>query len=82
MRRLGRRGALGAMLAMATAACSPLLLFNGLTPKDGGTVRLVHDAAFAPGPRGTLDVYAPKAPGRYPIIVFLYPSSQIGGAHV
>jgi acetyl esterase/lipase len=79
MRRLGRRGALGAMLALASAACSPLLLFNGLTPKDGGTVRLVHDAAFAPGPRGTIDIYAPKAPGRYPIIVFLYGGSWNSG---
>ena len=60
------------------AGCSPLKTFNMLTPKDGGTARVVKDARFAGGERGRLDVYAPRdiaAETRLPVIVFFYGGS-------
>ena len=58
--------------------CSPLKTFNLLTPKDGGSARIVRDAAFAAGERGRLDVYAPRgtaAEAKLPVIIFFYGGS-------
>lgn len=62
----------------AIASCAPLKTFNLLTPKDGGVRRVVSDAAYGPGPRQRLDVYAPAGAGK-PIIVFFYGGSWSSG---
>jgi acetyl esterase/lipase len=68
------------LLALLSAACSPLSLFNGLVPKDGGA-RKVASAAYGDGPRRMLDVYAPTRRGTdtRPVIVFFYGGSWSSG---
>ncbi|MBC2651592.1 alpha/beta hydrolase [Novosphingobium flavum] len=70
------------MLLLLTSGCSRLIMFNTVVPRDEGVVRVVHDAAYAPGRRGMIDVYAPRGasggPAR-PIIVFLYGGSWRSG---
>lgn len=73
---------LAASLLLALAACSPLRTFNALVPKDTGVVLAAKGARFAPGDRGTLDLYAPKrmpAGKRLPVIVFFYGGSWNSG---
>ncbi|HEX8401847.1 MAG TPA: alpha/beta hydrolase [Allosphingosinicella sp.] len=70
------------LLALA-ASCSPLKTFNALVPKDGGVAVAARDQAFRDGPRGRLDLYAPRAasPGaKLPVIVFFYGGSWNAGA--
>jgi acetyl esterase/lipase len=77
---LGRRylpsAGLGAVSLLATA-CSPLGLLNGIAPK-----RLsARNVPYGPGPRRTLDVYAPERTSRpAPVVVFLYGGSWDSGA--
>ncbi len=69
-----------ALLLLAAAACSRLMTFETIVPKDGGTRRIVSGAAFGDGPRRTLDVYAPAHAGRpLPVILFLYGGSWSSG---
>jgi len=70
-------------LLLILPACSPLGTFDSLVPKDGGTQIAAKDARFAPGARGTLDIYAPRNranAARLPVIVFFYGGSWRGGA--
>jgi acetyl esterase/lipase len=60
------------LLALALAACSPAALLNATVSSSGITV--THDIPYAPGARGTLDVYRPTLPGG-PLVVFLYGGS-------
>ncbi len=75
-----RRAGMG-LLASLAAACSPLATFNTLAPRDGGARRVARDVAFMDGPRGMLDVYAPRDPGRQPppVVVFFYGGSWNSG---
>jgi acetyl esterase/lipase len=68
------------LLGLLAAACSPLSLFNGLVPKDGGT-RKVASAAYGEGPRRMLDVYAPRGRSDQlrPVIIFFYGGSWSSG---
>lgn len=69
-------------LAILLSACSPLRTFNAVVPKDMGAVRIAQDQKFAEGPRGGLDLYAPRgtqADARLPVIVFLYGGSWNSG---
>lgn len=73
---LARRLALALALA-GTAACSPLTAFATLTPKDDA-VPSARDVVYGPGPRRSLDVYAPLAgqgQGQAPVAVFFYGGS-------
>jgi acetyl esterase/lipase len=73
---------LAAPLLLALASCSPVRTFNAVVPKDPGAVRVAADQAFASGPRGKLDLYAPRRrPGdhRLPVIVFFYGGSWSSG---
>ncbi len=55
----------------ALAACSGVGVLNAVEPK--GDVAIVRDLAYAPGPRGGVDVYRPKtAAAGAPVVVFLY----------
>jgi acetyl esterase/lipase len=46
-----------------------------------GAVQLRHDLAYAEGPRGRLDVYAPRKPRpKAPVVVFLYGGSWQSGS--
>lgn len=70
-----RRSLLSLLAATATTAlggCSVLNLFAAFTPRD--PARHVGDAiAYGPGPRRTLDVYAPETgSGPWPTVVFFY----------
>ncbi len=68
--RLARLGALVAAVGGLTG-CSAFGTLNALEPKGGLTIS--RDIAYAPGPRGMLDVYSPKsANGHTPVVVFFY----------
>ena len=68
-----------ALIVLATA-CSPLRLFNGLVPKDGGARLVLRDQPFGPDARQRLDVYAPRhMTGTAPVIVFFYSGSWNSG---
>ena len=70
------------LLLVALSACSPLRAFNALVPKDSTAAVVARDQAFADGPRGKVDVYAPR-PARLtqlPVIVFFYGGSWSSGA--
>lgn len=58
------------LLLLLVTACSPSGLLDGLTP-GYGVVR-TESLRYGAGPRGTLDVYRPQAPGPLPVVVFLY----------
>lgn len=67
---------------MLAAGCSPLTAFNRLVPKDADVAVVARDQAFADGPRGRLDLYAPRgtrADARLPVIVFFYGGSWNSG---
>jgi acetyl esterase/lipase len=65
---------------MLASACSPLLTFNALVPKDGGSRLVAHDVAYGGDPRQQLDLYAPVKPaGALPVIVFFYGGSWNSG---
>lgn len=49
-----------------------LALFNAVMPKDPGSRRVARDMAFGDDPRQRLDLYAPRKPGKHPIIAFFY----------
>ncbi len=69
-------------LAMLLSACSPLRTFNAVVPKDPGAVRVARDQGFSEGPRGRLDLYAPRgtrSDARLPVVVFLYGGSWNSG---
>lgn len=67
------------VLMLLSAACSPLALFNGVVPKDGGAAK-VGSVAYGAGPRRMLDVYAPtRGRGPWPVIVFFYGGSWSSG---
>lgn len=79
--RLQRTGT-GA-LALLLGACSPISMFNGVVPKDGGARRVAEGVAYGAGPRQKLDIYAPVRPSRaapLPVIVFFYGGSWNSGA--
>jgi len=64
------------------AACSPTLgMFDAVAPRDGGVRRVVRGAAYGPGPRQRLDLYAPTAQGGQPlpVLVFIYGGSWRNG---
>jgi acetyl esterase/lipase len=59
-------------------ACSSVDLLNAIVPKGG--VRITRDIAYAPGPRGGLDVYRPIAATKpAPVVVFVYGGSWDSG---
>jgi acetyl esterase/lipase len=71
-----------ALVLILLSACTPLRAFNTLVPKDPGTALVAKDQAFAPGRRGRLDLYAPKAAADgapLPVIVFFYGGSWNSG---
>ena len=79
--KLGKGRLAGALLGLVSSACSPLKVFDTVTPKDGGIRLVVRDAAFGPDPRQRIDVYAPaRLPASgVPVIVFFYGGSWSSG---
>lgn len=75
-----QKGGVG-LLALLLGACSPLSLFNGLMPKDGGVKLAASGVAYGADPRQRLDVYVPKnaGAGPRPVIVFFYGGSWNSG---
>ena len=75
------RRALAPILLLIATSCSPLRTFNSLVPKDPGVDVVARDQVFREGPRGRLDLYAPRQRGaeRLPIIVFFYGGSWNSG---
>ncbi len=71
---MDRRTLLTALPALA--GCSSIAAFDTLAPRDPGTRRIVHNAAYGAAPRQKLDLYAPEGtPGSLPVIVFIYGGS-------
>jgi len=71
-----RRALLAALPFLA--GCSPTLgMFDAVAPRDGGVRRVVRDAAYGPGERQKLDVYAPAAADGQPlpVLMFIYGGS-------
>ena len=79
-----RRAGLAALAATMTSACSPLSVFATLTPKDAARVE-ARGARYADGPRGGVDVYAPRqsssarAGQPAPVAIFFYGGSWDSG---
>ncbi len=67
---MARRALLAPLLALLAAACSPAGLLNAVAPRRG--LRHCSALAYAPGPRGGVDVYAPAAAQGAPVVVFFY----------
>ncbi|MEC8455912.1 MAG: alpha/beta hydrolase, partial [Pseudomonadota bacterium] len=75
-----RRGLFAPALGLVAAACSPLSspalsplgLLNSLGPRDAGERRVARDLPYGDDPRQRMDLYAPKAPGPHPVLVFFY----------
>jgi acetyl esterase/lipase len=67
-------------MPLLLGGCTPLSAFNALVPKDSGAERVAAGLAYGEGPRRMLDVYAPRGPGRRPVIVFFYGGSWNAGA--
>nr|WP_254108244.1 MULTISPECIES: alpha/beta hydrolase [unclassified Sphingomonas]AJW29632.1 carboxylesterase family protein [Sphingomonas sp. JE1] len=70
------------MAATIGAACSPLLTFDMLVPKDDGSIKVASDISYGEGPRQKLDIYAPRhfaTDARLPIILFFYGGSWASG---
>jgi acetyl esterase/lipase len=67
----------------ALVACTPSLgTFDALAPRDGGAGRVVRDAAYGPGARQKLDLYAPadqRDGEALPVLVFFYGGSWRSG---
>lgn len=61
-------------------ALSLLSVVNALLPKDRGSVRLARDVAYGPAARHRLDIYAPRGPGPWPVVVFIYGGSWMDGS--
>lgn len=58
----------------ALAGCASARLLNATVPTGG--LEITRDLAYAPGPRGGLDVYRPGGKtSRLPLVVFLYGGS-------
>lgn len=68
-------------VGMLAAACSPLLMFNAVMPRDSGVRLALRDIAYGPDRRQRLDVYVPAhaGPGPLPVIVFFYGGSWSSG---
>lgn len=64
------------VLAVAVMGFSPWDFVDNVIPKDPGAERVAADVRFAPGPRGTLDVYAPAGlENAAPVVLFVYGGS-------
>ena len=75
-----RRLLLTGTASVAAAGCSPLATFDALGPRDPGGSK-VASAAYGPGPRQGLDVFAPSGrPAGAPVAVFFYGGSWKGGS--
>ncbi|MFZ5731246.1 MAG: alpha/beta hydrolase [Pseudomonadota bacterium] len=61
------------------AGCTPLGVLNTVVPEDGGARRVATSIAYGPLPRQGLDIYAPTAAARAPVIVFFYGGSWSSG---
>ena len=62
------------------AGCTPLGVLNSVVPADGGVRGAASGVAYGPGPRQSLDVYAPAGgSGRSPVVVFFYGGSWSSG---
>jgi acetyl esterase/lipase len=71
------------LVLLLAASCSPLKTFNAVVPKDRGVSLAAKNQPFREGPRGRLDLYAPRAaaPGaRLPVILFFYGGSWNSGS--
>jgi acetyl esterase/lipase len=63
-----------ATIAALLAGCSPVSLLNGTIDTNG--IDITKNIAYAPNPRGKLDLYRPHtAKGPLPVIVFIYGGS-------
>lgn len=71
------------LLLPLLGACSGINTFDALVPKDSGAAVLATGEPYRSGPRGKLDIYAPrgtKASARLPVIVFFYGGSWNTGS--
>ena len=73
-----RRLLAGGFAAASLGACSPVALVNGLTPRDGYSVR--EGVAYGPGPRERYDAYLPDRPdAAAPRVIFFYGGAWTSG---
>ena len=73
-------GAIILVAGLFVAGCSPLGLYNGLTPADAGSARVGTDIAYGDHPRQRLDIYTPDAAAKpAPVVVIFYGGSWNSG---
>lgn len=64
---------------VALAACQPVRVLNGLTPRD--TFSLKEDLSYGPSERQKLDIYLPEGrPVKEVVLVFIYGGSWESGS--
>ncbi len=70
-----------ATMPLCLAACSPLLAFDALVPKDRVSTVVAKDVAYAAPGRAKLDIYAPKSGHgvRHPVMIYFYGGSWNSG---
>ena len=68
---------LGIAMLTVLSACSPVKILNALAPTGGITE--TRDVSYAPGPRHTLDIYAPQQERSAPVVVFIYGGGWVDG---
>ena len=56
------------MAAFFVAGCSPAVLLNELSPREGYDV--LRSVSYGDGPRRTLDIYQPEYANGAPVVVF------------
>jgi acetyl esterase/lipase len=64
--------------ALALVGCTPLMLVNSLINRNA--FHLKSNVAYGPGDRQRLDVYAPKAATRAPVLIFVHGGSWYRGS--
>jgi acetyl esterase/lipase len=68
-----------ALAATVLAGCSTTAVLNAVQPR--AAVRVTRDRRYAPGERGMLDVYAPRAAaGAAPVVLFIYGGAWASGS--
>lgn len=69
------------LVTLSASGCSALAVFNAVAPRDSGSVQVAEGVAYRQGPRGMLDIYAPRVgDGSLPVVFFIYGGSWNSGS--
>lgn len=69
----------GLLGLVGLSSCSPITLLNAVSRDEAGVRQVADNLAYAPGPRQTLDIFAPEGQGPFPVLFFIYGGSWAEG---